>query len=127
MLPLLLQVTCTQAPVLGSGVQDVLALVGCFTFKAGTVLAAVTKAEKVSTCSSGRLGQFDEPTFESWCGPRWWRRWPCTVDAPRCIKHTTSIHMNSVVCALLCLQQYMQLLQGPLHFPPVVSMHAVRM
>jgi hypothetical protein len=48
MLMLCLQVTCSQAPVLGPGAQDVLALVGCFTFKAGTVLAAVTKAEKVS-------------------------------------------------------------------------------
>lgn len=46
-----LQVSCGQAPVLGAGAQDVLALVGCFTFKAGTVLAAVTKAEKVRTYS----------------------------------------------------------------------------
>lgn len=41
------QVTCSQAPLLGGGAQEVLALVGSFTFKAGTVLAAVTKAEKV--------------------------------------------------------------------------------
>jgi hypothetical protein len=47
------QVTVSQAPLLSgnssssSSTQQVLALVGCFTFKAGTVLAAVTKAEQV--------------------------------------------------------------------------------
>lgn len=42
-----LQVSVSQAPLLGAGAQSALALVGCFSFKAGTVLAAVTKAEQV--------------------------------------------------------------------------------
>eukprot|EP00878_Enallax_costatus_P012861 GHUV01013429.1.p1 GENE.GHUV01013429.1~~GHUV01013429.1.p1 ORF type:complete len:332 (+),score=94.38 GHUV01013429.1:445-1440(+) len=41
-------VRVTQAPKFGSGAVEVLALVGVFTFRAGTVLAAVTKAEKVA-------------------------------------------------------------------------------
>lgn len=56
--PPCLQVTVSQPPLLAgssssSSTQQVLALVGCFTFKAGTVLAAVTKAEQVG--GTGRL------------------------------------------------------------------------
>jgi hypothetical protein len=45
------QVQRSEAAVLGASADDVLALIGVFNFKAGSVLAAVTQAEKVCPCT----------------------------------------------------------------------------
>lgn len=62
------QATVSQAPLLGPGAQSALALVGCFTFKAGTVLAAVTKAEQVSCRNWLAKLVLADSYWLMWCG-----------------------------------------------------------
>jgi hypothetical protein len=62
------QAQCSEAAPLGASVDAVLALVGIFNFKAGSVLAAVTQAEKVCTPSATQNCQSCtcSPRFGTW-------------------------------------------------------------
>jgi hypothetical protein len=53
------QAQCSEAAPLGASADDVLALIGIFNFKAGSVLAAVTQAEKVCTPSAAWCYQLE--------------------------------------------------------------------